>query len=68
MSKLLSVTEWCALHGKDPGNVRRMIAQGRIPAVKVGKQWVIDADTEPPADLRVKSGKYRKEKVEAADE
>ncbi|MCD7805460.1 MAG: helix-turn-helix domain-containing protein [Oscillospiraceae bacterium] len=60
MSNLLSVTEWCALHGKDPGNVRRMIAQGRIPAVKVGKQWVIDADTEPPADLRVKSGKYRK--------
>ncbi|MCD7945366.1 MAG: hypothetical protein LUF81_01955 [Clostridiales bacterium] len=44
-----------------------MIAQGRIPAVKVGKQWVIDADTEPPADLRVKTGKYRKENAKTED-
>ena len=59
MPELLSVTEWAAQHGKDPGNVRRMIAQGRIPAQKVGKQWVIPADAQPPADKRVKSGKYR---------
>ena len=47
-SEYLSVSEWCALHGKDPGNVRRLIQQGRIPA-----------DTQPPADKRVKSGNYR---------
>jgi len=58
-SKFLSISEWCALHGKDPGNVRRLIQQGRIPAEKIGKQWVIPADTQPPADKRVKSGKYR---------
>ncbi len=55
----LSVTEWSELYGKDPGNVRRLIQQGRIPAVKIGNQWAIPADTQPPADKRVKSGKYR---------
>ncbi len=58
-SKFLSISEWCALHGKDPGNVRRLIQQGRLPAEKIGKQWVIPADAQPPADKRVKSGKYR---------
>lgn len=57
--KYLSVTEWSALHRKDPGNVRRMIKEGRIPAEKIGSQWVIPADAPPPADKRVKSGKYR---------
>lgn len=58
-SNFLSISEWCALHGKDPGNVRRLIQQGRLPAEKIGKQWVIPADAQPPADKRVKSGKYR---------
>ena len=58
MGDLLSVSQWAALHGKDPGNVRRLIAQGRIPAQRVGSQWAIPADTQPPADKRVKSGKY----------
>lgn len=55
----LSVSEFAALHGKDPGNVRRLIQQGRIPAQKIGSQWVIPADAQPPADKRVKSGKYK---------
>ena len=59
MGELLSVTEWAKLHGKDPGNVRRLIQQGRIPAQKVGNQWVIAANIQPPADKRVKSGKYK---------
>lgn len=59
MDELLSVSEWCALHGKDPGNVRRLIQQGRIPAQKIGNQWAIPADTAPPVDERVKSGKYK---------
>lgn len=66
MDELLSVSEWCALHGKDPGNVRRLIQQGRIPAQKVGKQWVISAQTPPPADRRVKSGKYKDWRKKAA--
>ncbi len=57
--ELLSLSEWCAIHKKDPGNVRRLIQQGRIPAQKIGNQWVIASDTLPPADRRIKSGKYK---------
>ena len=59
MTDFLSVSEFAAKFGKDPGNIRRLIAQGRIPASKIGKQWVIPADATPPEDKRVKSGKYR---------
>jgi len=58
VAELLSVTEYCKLHGLDGGNVRRHIAAGRIPARKIGSQWVISEDTPPPEDKRVKSGKY----------
>lgn len=59
MEQYLSVSEFAARYGKDPGNVRRLIAQGRIPAVKIGNQWAIPSGTQPPADKRVKTGKYR---------
>lgn len=59
MDKFLSVSEFCDRYGKDPGNVRRLIQHGRIPAQKIGNQWVIPADATPPEDKRVKSGKYR---------
>lgn len=55
----LSVTQFCEKHGLDRGNVNRYIHQGRIPAVKIGSQWAIPADAQPPEDRRVKSGKYR---------
>lgn len=58
-SEFLSVSEFAAKFGKDTGNVRRLIQQGRIPALKVGSQWVIPADATPPEDKRVKSGKYK---------
>lgn len=55
----LSVTQFCEKHGLDRGNVNRYIHQGRIPAVKIGNQWAIPADAQPPEDKRVKSGKYK---------
>ena len=55
----LSVSEWAAKYGKAPSNVRKLIYDGRIPAVKIGNQWAIPADVEPPPDKRVKSGKYK---------
>lgn len=55
----LSVTQFCEKHGLDKGNVNRYIHQGRIPAVKIGNQWAIPADAQPPEDRRVKSGKYK---------
>ncbi len=59
MDQYLSVSQWAKLHGKDPGNVRRLILAGRIPAIKVGSQWAIAADVQPPPDKRVKTGKYK---------
>ena len=44
----LSVTQFCEKYGLYSGNVRKLIADGRIPA-----------DAKPPEDRRVKSGKYR---------
>ena len=44
--------------GKIPAMLRRLITQGRILAQRVGNQWVVSADTQPPVDKRIKSGKY----------
>ena len=55
----LSVTQFCEKYGLYSGNVRKLIADGRIPAIKIGNQWAIPADTQPPEDRREKSGKYR---------
>lgn len=59
MAEFLSVTEFAGKYGKDPGNIRRLIYQGRIPAQRIGNQWVIPADVQLPTDQRVKSGKYK---------
>lgn len=58
-NEYLSVTQFAEKFGKDVGNIRKLIKAGRIPAIKIGNQWAIPADAEPPADKRVKSGKYR---------
>ena len=58
MGELLSVAQWAECCGKDVRNARRLISEGRLPAVRVGSQWAIDGDTQPP-DKRVKSGKYK---------
>lgn len=59
MGELLSVAQWAERYGKDARNARRLISEGRLPAVRVGSQWIIDSDTQPPPDKRVKSGKYK---------
>lgn len=64
--KYMSVSEYAALVGKDGGNIRRLIAAGRLPAVKVGNQWCIEADTPYPADRRVKTGAYKGWRKESA--
>ena len=58
-AEYISVTQFAQKFGKDVGNVRKLIKDGRIPAIKIGNQWAIPADAEPPADQRVKSGEYR---------
>ena len=58
MTDYLSVTQYAQLHGLSGARVRVLIRDERIPAVKIGSQWVIPADTPKPPDNRVKSGKY----------
>jgi len=60
MNEYLSVTQYATLHCLDGSWVRRMIAAGRINAVKIGSQWVIPANEPKPVDKRVKSGNYKK--------
>ena len=57
-NKYISVSQFAQKFNMDVGNIRRLIAQGRIPAIKIGKQWAIPAEATPPADKRIKSGKY----------
>ncbi len=41
-----------------------LCAEGRIEgAIKKGKTWLIPAESPKPADARIKTGKYIKEKT-----
>ena len=59
MANYLSVTEYAKLHGKDSGNIRRLLASGRLKGQKVGNQWIISEDTPYPQDRRETTGQYR---------
>lgn len=59
MNTHYTVTEYARLLGKDPGNIRRMLINGKIPGEKLGNQWVIPKGVEYPEDGRVSSGKYK---------
>ncbi|MDO4978336.1 MAG: nucleotidyltransferase domain-containing protein [Eubacteriales bacterium] len=59
MSEYYTVTQFAEITRKDPGNIRRLLAYGRLAGEKLGKQWVIPKDAVYPEDGRVKSGNYR---------
>ena len=44
MAKLLSMRETAEYLGLSYSTVRYMIKDGRIPAIKIGKQWRIQED------------------------
>ena len=60
MEAYLSVSEFAKLHGKDAGNIRRLLSSGRLNGQKAGNQWIIPAGTPYPADRRVTTGEYRR--------
>ena len=68
MGELLSVAQWAERYGKDARNARRLIAEGRLAAIRIGGRWAIDSDTQPPPDARVKSGKYKDWRKKSAGE
>lgn len=53
MQELLTVLEAAALARVHPGTIRRWLQEGRLKAIKIGRQWRI----EPAALLQVKEGR-----------
>ena len=56
---LITVTQYAKKTGKDVGNIRRMLASGRLSGTKIGNQWVIEESTPYPKDNRYRNGNYR---------
>ena len=55
---LITLKEWALREGISPATARQRAIRGTLPAVKVGRDWLIEEDT-PNTDGRIKSGKYK---------
>ena len=63
MGDTMTVKEAAILWGITERRVTVLCKEGRIKgAYKRGRRWVIPANTERPADNRIKTGAYRKTK------
>lgn len=51
--KMLTVSDYAKKHGVDPSTVRHKISRGLLPAIKIGKMWLVK-ESEPWADQRRK--------------
>ena len=61
--EFLSTTQVAEKWGISPRRIQVLCAEGRIPGVfRVGNTWAIPEDSEKPADARIKSGKYIKDR------
>ncbi len=64
MSDTITVKEAAKLWGITERRVTVLCKEGRIEgAYKKGRGWVIPIDAEKPADIRIKTGAYRKTKI-----
>ena len=59
MKGFYTVSQYAAILGKDSGNIRRMLSNGKLTGEKVGNQWLIPETAELSEDKRIKSGQYR---------
>lgn len=56
----ISIKDVAEMWGLTPRSVRNMCATGKIQgAEKVGRDWLVPADTVRPVDKRVTSGDYK---------
>jgi len=59
IDNLIPIAEYAARIGLTANAIRRRCIRGTLPgAVKIGRDWLIPADT-PYTDSRVKSGEYK---------
>lgn len=59
MKGFYTVSQYAAIFGKDSGNIRRMLINGKLIGEKVGNHWLIPKTAELSEDKRIKSGQYR---------
>ena len=63
--RYLSVAQTEERWGISPRRIQILCNEERIPgAVRIGRSWAIPDDELKPADARIKSGKYIKQKSE----
>ncbi len=63
----LSIKQMAEKWGISKRRIQTLCTTDRIPgAQKIGYSWIIPADAEKPADARIKSGKYLKNKNDSA--
>lgn len=65
--KYLTTTEIGKQWNLSARRVGILCAEGRIPNIqKAGNTWLIPENSVKPADARIKSGRYIKEKLEVS--
>ncbi|MEG6523631.1 helix-turn-helix domain-containing protein [Desulfotomaculum sp. 1211_IL3151] len=47
LSQIMGVEEAASLWGTTPSYVNSLCDQGKVRAIKIGKNWVLDKPTEP---------------------
>ena len=65
---MLTTTDAAARLGLTPGRVRQLIRAGQLPAVKAGRDWLIEKTDLKLVETRRRRGRPRKERVMRADE
>jgi len=59
LKNLVNVKQFAEIHGRSSERIKVLCRQGRIRgAQKVGRDWLIPADSQFPADERVKTRRY----------
>ena len=65
MSDKISVKEAAALWGVTERRITGLCREGRIKgAEKNGKSWLIPVDAEKPVDKRIRTGEYKKDRIQ----
>lgn len=63
MEKYITLSEAAKKWGISERRIRTLCSEGRIDGVtRFGRSWAIPEDAKKPADHRIKSGKYIKNK------
>ena len=55
---LIPLKQWAENVGINPATARQKAGRGKLPAVKVGRDWLIEEST-PNTDNRIKNGNYK---------